>query len=74
MDALWRQSSRSLLPSWADFMHWQVLALVLVLAVVPIVTLWNVAMRRIPGPAQLRGSIVGMIVSGLVLAGGIAVA
>ena len=71
VEALWRQSPGTLLPSWADFMRWQVLALVLVLAVVPIVTVWNVAMRRLPGPAQFRASIAGMIVAGLVLGAGI---
>jgi len=74
VEALWRQGPRSLLPSWADFMRWQVLALVLVLAVVPIVTLWNVAMRRLSGPAQFRASVLGAILSGVVLAAGIVAA
>jgi lipid A ethanolaminephosphotransferase len=74
IDALWRRPPRSLLPSWADFMRWQVLVLVLVLAVVPIVSLWNTSLRRLPGPAQLRANILGVVLFAAVLAGGIALA
>jgi glucan phosphoethanolaminetransferase (alkaline phosphatase superfamily) len=74
VDALWRRPPRSLLPSWADFMRWQVLVLVLVLAVVPIVTLWNTSLRRLPGPTQLRANLLGAILAAAVLAVGIFIA
>jgi lipid A ethanolaminephosphotransferase len=41
IETLWHGLSRSLLPAWASFLRWQVLALILVLAVLPIVWVWN---------------------------------
>ena len=71
IDTLWQTPSRAMLPAWAIFLRWQMLVLVLVLAVVPIVTVWNMSMRRLPGPAQMHANIVGAILAGVVLAGGI---
>jgi hypothetical protein len=42
----------------------------LVLAVVPIVALWNTTVRRLPGPAQLRANLLGAVLAGAVLGGG----
>jgi hypothetical protein len=45
--------------------------MVLVLAVVPIVWLWNHPVRRLPGPAQLQSNLSGAFVAGLVFAVGV---
>lgn len=68
---LWQGPPRTLLPAWASFMRWQVLALILVLAVVPIVWLWNHPVRRLSGPLQLQSNISGAIVAALVFGAGL---
>lgn len=70
LEALWQQRPRALLPGWASFMRWQVPALMLLLAVLPIVWIWHVQVRRLPGPAQLRTNLLGAIGGGVVLAAG----
>jgi lipid A ethanolaminephosphotransferase len=72
VETLWHGPSRVLLPAWASFLRWQMLAVAMVLGVVPIVTVWNMSMRRLPGPAQLRANMAGVFLAGLVLAAGIA--
>ena len=74
IDTLWRAPSRAVLPAWASFLRWQMLALVFVLGVVPMVTVWNMTMRRLPGPAQMQANMAGCVLAGLVLAVGIALA
>lgn len=69
---LWHGPSRALLPPWASFLRWQVLALVLVLAVVPIVALWNVPIRRLPGASQMNANIAGTVLAAAVFAAGVA--
>jgi lipid A ethanolaminephosphotransferase len=49
-----------LLPSWASLLHWHVPALLAVLAIVPMVWVWNAPVKRLPGPQQLRSNIRGM--------------
>jgi lipid A ethanolaminephosphotransferase len=71
VEQLWHPS-RALLPAWASFMRWQVLLLVLLLAVVPIVWLWNHQPRRLAGPVQLRSNLLGLVAGALVLAAGMA--
>lgn len=71
IETVWQGPPRALLPSWADFMRWQVLVLVLVLAVVPIVWLWNAQVRRLPGPKQLRTNLAGALLAAAVFAGGL---
>ena len=56
---LWHGSPRTMLPAWASFMRWQVLVLLLALAVVPIVWVWNHPVRRLSGQAQLRSNLRG---------------
>jgi lipid A ethanolaminephosphotransferase len=73
MDTLWQGPSRILLPAWASFMRVRVLALVLALAVVPIVWLWNHAIRRLPGPVQLRANLTGAVLAALAFAAGLVV-
>lgn len=74
IETLWQAPSRAVLPTWASFLRWQVLALVMVLAVVPMVTVWNMSMRRLPGPSQLQANMIGCLLAGLLLAAGIALA
>ncbi|MEJ5991761.1 hypothetical protein WG902_17280 [Ramlibacter sp. PS3R-8] len=71
IDTLWHAPSRAVLPAWASFLRWQLLALVLVLGVVPIVTVWNMSMRRLPGPAQMQANMAGAFFAGLVLTAGV---
>jgi glucan phosphoethanolaminetransferase (alkaline phosphatase superfamily) len=72
VETLWHGPSRALLPPWANFLRWQVLALVVVLALVPIVWLWNHKVRRLSGQEQWKsnalGAIAGLLVFGLGLA------
>ena len=68
---LWQGPPRLLLPAWTSFMRWEVLMLVLVLAVLPIVWLWNHAIRRVPGPRQLRSNLVGALLAALMFGAGL---
>lgn len=63
IETLWQGPPRTLLPAWTSFMRWDVLAIVLVLAVVPIVWLWNHGIRRMPGPKQLQSNITGALLA-----------
>ena len=71
IDTLWQGPPRTLLPAWTSFMRWDVLALMLVLAVLPIVWLWNHSVRRMPGPRQLQSNFLGALVGALVFGGGL---
>ena len=71
VETLWHGPSRSLLPAWASFLRWQVLVLILVLAVVPIVWVWNQALRRVSGPAQLKANLVGGVLSAVIFVAGL---
>jgi lipid A ethanolaminephosphotransferase len=71
VDTLWHGSPRTWLPAWASFLRWQVPALVLVLAVLPVVVLWNTPVRRLSGPAQLRANLTGAAIAAVILAAGI---
>jgi glucan phosphoethanolaminetransferase (alkaline phosphatase superfamily) len=57
-----------MLPSWASLLRWQVSALLVVLAMAPMVWVWNTRVRRLPGPDQLASNLVGTLASGAVLA------
>lgn len=61
LEALWQQRPRTLLPGWAAFMRWQVPTLMLLLAVVPIVWIWHMQLRRLPGPEQLQANVTGAL-------------
>jgi lipid A ethanolaminephosphotransferase len=65
---LWQGPPRTWLPAWASFLRWQVLLLMLVLAVLPIVSMWNASARRLSARSQLLTSIAG-IFAGLLLSG-----
>lgn len=71
LQALWTERPRALMPGWATFMGWQVPVLVLVLAVIPIVWVWNHPVRRLPGPAQLQVNILGAILGACAFAAGL---
>ncbi|MBC5785672.1 hypothetical protein H8N03_22210 [Ramlibacter sp. USB13] len=62
--ALWQGPPRTWMPDWASFLRWQGLALGLVLAVIPIVAVWNAQVRRLSGPAQLRSNLWGAALAG----------
>lgn len=66
IETLWHGPSHVLLPPWANFLRWQVLVLVTVLALVPIVWLWNHKIRRLSGHDQLASNAMGVVVSVLV--------
>jgi glucan phosphoethanolaminetransferase (alkaline phosphatase superfamily) len=71
IDTLWQGPPRTLLPAWTSFMRWQVLAIVLVLAVVPIVWMWNHSVRRLPGPKQLQANVSGALLAAVIFAAGL---
>ena len=56
-DSLWTQRPRTLLPAWANLLRWQVPALLALLALLPIVWVWNQRLRRLPGPRQLNANL-----------------
>jgi glucan phosphoethanolaminetransferase (alkaline phosphatase superfamily) len=59
--------SRLLMPTWATLLRWQVSLLLVVLAVVPTIWVWNTQIRRLPGPAQLSANMTGMLIAAVVL-------
>lgn len=71
IDTLWHGTSRFVLPAWASLLRWQVLLLILVLAVVPIVWVWNHSPRRLSGPAQLRANLATGMLSAVVFVAGL---
>jgi glucan phosphoethanolaminetransferase (alkaline phosphatase superfamily) len=74
VEVLWHGPPRTWLPAWASFLRWQAWALVLLLAVLPIVAVWNAQVRRLSGPAQLSSNLRGAVLAGLVLAAGLLLA
>ena len=71
VEALWQQRPRALLPGWATFMGWQVPVLMLVLAVIPIVWVWNHPVRRLSGPVQLQVNLWGAVFGALAFGAGL---
>jgi hypothetical protein len=57
---LWQGPPRTWLPTWASFLRWRVLGLVLILGVLPIVSVWNASARRLSLPRQLRSAVLGI--------------
>jgi phosphoglycerol transferase MdoB-like AlkP superfamily enzyme len=74
VEALWQGPPRTWLPDWASFLRWQGWALVLVVAVVPIVATWNAQVRRLSGPAQLKSNLWGAVLAALLFAAGLLLA
>ena len=73
VESLWQGPPRTWMPAWTSFMRWQVLVLVLVLAVIPIVWVWNTSLRRLSGQAQFKATLWGAALSGLLLVAGVAI-
>jgi lipid A ethanolaminephosphotransferase len=71
VETLWQGPPRTWMPAWASFMRWQPLVLVAVLAVVPIVTVWNMQVRRLTGPDQLRSNLWGAFLAAIVFGAGL---
>jgi len=65
-----KRLSSLLLPSWASLLRWQVSALLVGLALVPIVWIWHTRVRRLTGPQQLAANLKGAALAGTVLAAG----
>jgi glucan phosphoethanolaminetransferase (alkaline phosphatase superfamily) len=57
-----------ILPPWASLLQWQVMSVLVLLAAVPTVWVWNAHLRRLPGPRQLAVNLVGAGAGALVLA------
>jgi hypothetical protein len=70
VESLWTQRPRALLPAWPYFLRWQVPALFFLLAVLPIVAVWNTPLRRLPGQVQWRANAAGMAVGVILLFAG----
>lgn len=68
-ETVWSLRWRTLFPTWASLLRWQVPALVVGLAVLPALVVWNLQLRRLTGPEQLRANL-----SGAALAAGVMVA
>lgn len=58
---------RALLPTWPSLMRWQVPALLVVLALIPVWWLWTTPLRRLSGPSQLAVNVTGMAIGAAVL-------
>ncbi len=63
----------TLMPTWASLLQWQVPTLLVLLGGIPVLYLWNVQLRRLPGSAQLRTNLAGMVAWALVFTCGFAV-
>lgn len=63
------QGLRSLLlPSWPSLLRWQFPALLIGLGLVPMVWLWQLRIRRLGGPEQLKANSVGIVLGLLAMA------
>jgi lipid A ethanolaminephosphotransferase len=60
--------STLMIPPWASLLRWQVSLFLVALAVVPTMWVWNTAVRRLGGPAQLSANIQGALLAAIVLA------
>lgn len=49
------------LPTWPSLLRWQFPALLVGLGLVPILWLWQVRLRRLPGPEQFTANMIGML-------------
>lgn len=50
-----------LLPSWPGLLRWQFPALLVGLGLVPMAWVWQLQVRRLPGPQQLAANVTGML-------------
>lgn len=60
--SLFEQGLKTLvLPQWPSLLRWQFPALLVALGFVPMLFVWQVQVRRLPGPQQLASNITGML-------------
>jgi len=57
----------ALLPPWASLLGWQVPTLLVVLGLLPMLWVWQVQLRRLPGPEQLAANAIGMACAAAVM-------
>jgi lipid A ethanolaminephosphotransferase len=62
----------ALMPSWTSLFGWQAPTLLALLGGAPVIWLWSQQLRRLDGPSQLATNVSGMLLSAVVLAGGLA--
>ena len=65
-----RKLSTLLLPSWAVLLRWQATVLLVVLALVPAIWVWNTKVRKLPGQRQFNTNVMGVLASCAVMAAG----
>lgn len=63
-----KRLSTLLLPPWASFLRWQTPAMMVGLALIPMVWVWHTRVRRLSGPQQLDSNLIGALASGVLLA------
>ena len=52
-----------MIPPWASLLRWQVSLMLVGLAVIPTMWVWNAQVRRLTGPDQLAVNIIGMLIA-----------
>lgn len=57
-----------LVPAWPTLLRWQFPALLVTLGLLPMLWVWQLQLRRLPGPAQLASNVKGMLLGMLVMA------
>ena len=63
------QGLRSLLlPGWPSLLRWQFPVLLITLGLLPMLWLWRLPLRRLPGPTQFKSNLTGMVLGVLVMA------
>ena len=65
--SLLQKGPRELMPAWSSLTRWQAPALLVALALPPMLWVWNIPLRRLSGPAQLAANVTGMALGGVVL-------
>ena len=67
---LFGQGLRSLLlPGWSGLLRWQFPAILVGLGLGPMVWVWQLQVRRLPGPRQLAANMTGMLIGVAGIAG-----
>ncbi len=62
--------ARVLVPSWASLLRWQFFALLALLALVPMVWLWQTPLRRLPAHQQRNVNMGGLLIGAAVMSAG----
>ncbi len=66
---LFNRGLRALIvPSWPALLRWQMPALLALLGLLPMLWVWGVQLRRLPGPQQMAVNATGMAVGGGLMA------